>query len=162
MFLSLSFPQHSQPISSPPPPNTHTYTHTPQLAHALFLLLLSIYWRFYGYVPWLTLLCFTFFSPQELIKNTERNDEDRPDLEMALEAMQVRQGRPAGWSQRHSCFEKAYDYSQSNERDMLVTLLSISLWQRSSVCSCHCYAIYLRTLLARWQFFIGASMAVSL
>ena len=36
------------------------------------------------------------FFPQELIKNTDRNDEDRPDLEMALEAMQVRQGCLAG------------------------------------------------------------------
>ena len=34
------------------------------------------------------LLCLTF--DQELIKNTDRNDEDRPELEMALEAMQVR------------------------------------------------------------------------
>ena len=36
----------------------------------------------------MALLCFAFH--QELIKNTDRNDEERPELEMALEAMQVR------------------------------------------------------------------------
>ena len=53
---------------------------------------------FCGYALHMTLLCSTlfFFFPQELIKNTDRNDEDRPDLEMALEAMQVRQGCLAG------------------------------------------------------------------